>query len=96
MAKAVWPEEHKWDGDDSGKVSCSDDGRVVIHMALRYGAPETWNVIVMVYGPGGRADERQGWFDLTLTGSFADVVARAKAVTFASELVDHTKVPTCP
>lgn len=87
MSKAVWPEACTWEGDEKNKVHRTDDGRVVIRLELRYGAPETWSVLVIVYGPGGRAGERLGWFDMQVAGTFDEAVQRAKAVTFASDLV---------
>jgi hypothetical protein len=92
MAKAVWP-EYTWEGDPddggvAGKVCRSSDGRVVIRAVLRYGIPETWAVLVIVYGPGGHADERQGWFDMKLEASFDGALQRAKDAVLASGLVD--------
>lgn len=86
MAKAVWPETGIWEGGSNSKVCQSDDERIIVRMALRYGIPETWNVLVIVYGPGGKADERQGWIDMTFTGTFDEVVQRAKETTFAAGL----------
>ena len=91
MSKAVWPGD-KWVGSETGKVSRSDDGRVVLSLSLRYAMPETWNTVLFVYGPEGCSDERQGWFELMTVGSFEEAVARIKKIALAADLITSQTV----
>jgi hypothetical protein len=86
--KAVWPETFDWTGSTLEKSASSKDGRIVIAVTQRFAVPEEWKVLIFVYGPNGRADIRQGWFELLLEGNFADVVERAKSTVLASGLID--------
>ena len=86
MLKATWP-QYAWEIEaDGGKVCRSSDGRVVIRMTPRYGVPETWTVLVMVYSPG-HAGERQGWFEMTLKAPFDEVLKRVKSAMLTSGVV---------
>lgn len=94
--KAVWPEYTAWEGGGTGRVCRSSDGRIVIRASLRYSVPETWTVLVIVYGPNGRADERQGWFDMTLEATFDTAIRHAKDVAIASGLVTDVAAEQVP
>jgi hypothetical protein len=87
--KATWPTTFTWTGDAATKVHRSGDGRLVIQLNQRYASPETWNVQVFVYGPEGLASTRTGYFEVLLKGSIDDVLARAEAMAFTSDLIER-------
>ena len=96
---ATWPTECAWevlgDGTFPSKLCRSDDGRVVIRATLRFGVPETWDVLVIVYAEGGASSERLGWFEMTIQARFDEAISLSKSAVLASGLAATEKGSQC-
>lgn len=84
---ARWPLVYDWNGTSECRTARSADGRVVIRMLTRHAVPEAWQCTVIVYGPSIQADERVGWLEIVLDGTFDSVLDRARAAMFAAGVV---------